>query len=180
MPHPVHLLVVPERADGRRRGLGAAPRRYTRRIHFREGWRGPLGQGRFASFARDERYRRRAARYVERHPVRAKLCRVPWRWRWSSAPAQVAGQDDGVVRVAPLRERGKDGREYVREPLAAQEEELWRRHERTGRPLGAAAFLDRVESLPGRIVRPRQTRPQAKGTGEIRMVRLCSKPPSGP
>jgi putative transposase len=42
--------------------------------------------------------------------VRAKLCRVPWRWRWSSAAAHLAGEDDGVVRVAPLLERVKDWR----------------------------------------------------------------------
>ncbi|MCL5279948.1 MAG: hypothetical protein M1376_08595 [Planctomycetes bacterium] len=34
------------------------------------------------------------------------------------------------------------------------QEELWRRHERTGRPLGAPAFLDRVERRLGRVVRP--------------------------
>ncbi|MCL5281152.1 MAG: transposase, partial [Planctomycetes bacterium] len=131
MPNHVHLIVVPESEDGLRRALGEAHRRYTRRINFREGWRGHLWQGRFASFALDEAYLRRAARYVELNPVRAKLCRVPWRWPWSSAAAHVAGQDDGVVRVAPLLERVKDWRAYLREPREAAEEELWRRHERT-------------------------------------------------
>jgi len=83
MPNHVHLIVVPENEDGLRRGLGEAHRRYTRRINFRAGWRGHLWQGRFASFAMDERYLRRAARYVELNPVRAKLCRMPWRWPWS-------------------------------------------------------------------------------------------------
>jgi putative transposase len=72
----------------------------------------------------DERYLLRAARYVELNPVRAKLCRMPWRWRWSSAAAHVAGAEDGVVRVAPLLERVKDWREYLRAPLEAAEEEL--------------------------------------------------------
>jgi putative transposase len=113
-------------------------------------------------FALDEHYLRRAARYVELNPVRAKLCRRPWRWPWSSAAAHVAGQDDGVVRVAPLLERVKDWREYLLEPLEAAEEELWRQHERTGRPLGESAFLDRVERLLGRIVRPAQRGPKPK------------------
>jgi putative transposase len=166
MPNHVHLIVVPESEDGLRRALGEAHRRYTRRINFREGWRGHLWQGRFASFAMDERYLLRAARYVELNPVRAKLCRVPWRWRWSSAAAHVAGQEDGLVRVTPLLERVKDWREYLLEPLEAKEEELWRQHERTGRPLGESAFLDRVESLLGRRVRPakrgRKPKPQEK------------------
>ena len=162
MPNHVHLIVVPESEDGLRRGLGEAHRRYTRRINFREGWRGHLWQGRFASFAMDEGYLLRAARYVELNPVRARLCRVPWRWRWSSAAAHVGGIDDGVVRVTPLRERVKDWREYLMEPLEAKQEEVWRRHERTGRPLGEAAFLDRIEAVLGRPVRPAKRGPKPK------------------
>ena len=109
MPNHVHLIVVPESEDGLRRGLGEAHRRYTRRINFRDGWRYHRWQGRFASFAMDERYLLRAARYGELNPVRAKLCRVPWRWRWSSVAAHVAGRDDGVVCVSPLLERVKVG-----------------------------------------------------------------------
>ncbi len=169
MPNHVHLIVVPDSEESLRRALGEAHRRYTRRINFREGWRGHLWQGRFASFAMDETYLLRATRYVELNPVRAKLCRVPWRWRWSSAAAHVAGHDNGVVRVAPLLERVKDWREYLMEPLEA-EEELWRRHERTGRPLGAPAFLDRVEGVLGRLCAARQARPEAKTSAEISMV----------
>jgi putative transposase len=121
MPNQVHLIVVPESEDGLRRGLGEAHRRYTRRIHFREGWRGHLWQGRFASFAMDERYLLRAARYVELNPVRAKLCRIPWRGRWSGAVAHVAGGDDGLVRVGPLLERVKDWRQYLMAPLEAEQ-----------------------------------------------------------
>jgi putative transposase len=113
-----------------------------------------LWQGRFASFALDEKYLLRAVRYVELNPVRAKLCRVPWRWRWSSAGAHMAGRDDGLVRVAPMLARVKDWREYLGEALAVEETELLRRHERTGRPLGAPAFLTRIEQKLGRLVRP--------------------------
>ena len=150
----MHLIVVPDSEDGLRRALGEAHRRYTRRINFREGWRGHLWQGRFASFAMDERYLLRAARYVELNPVRAKLCRAPWRWRWSSAAAHVAGRDDGLVRVAPLLKRVKDWREFLTEAVEADEADLLRRHERPGRPLGKPAFLDRIEATLGRIVRP--------------------------
>ena len=134
--------------------MGEAHRRYTRRINFREGWRGHLWQGRFASFAMDGRHLLRAARYVELNPVRAKLCRAAWRWRWSSAAAHVTGRDDDLVRVEPLLERVKDWREFLLEAVQADEAELWRRHERTGRPVGAPAFLDRIEKMLGRTVRP--------------------------
>jgi putative transposase len=154
MPNHVHLIAVPESEDGLRRGLGEAHRRYTRRINFREGWRGHLWQGRFASFPMDNRYLMRAARYVELNPVRAKLCRVPWRWPWSSAAAHIAGKDDALVRVRPLLERTGDWREFLSEGLEVNDAELFRRHERTGRPLGEASFLERIENVLGRIVRP--------------------------
>jgi hypothetical protein len=48
------------------------------------------------------------------------------------------------------------------EPLQAPEEELWCRHERTRRPLGEPAFLDNVESLLGRLVRPAKRGPKPK------------------
>jgi putative transposase len=156
MPDHVHLIAVPESDDGLRRGLGEAHRRYTRRINFRKGWRGHLWQGRFASFAMDNRYLMRAARYVELNPVRAKLCRVPWRWAWSSAAAHIAGQDDALVRVKPLLKRTGDWREFLTEGLEVDDAELFRRHERTGRPLGEAPFLERIEKALGRMVRPRK------------------------
>ena len=162
MPNHVHLIVVPESEDGLRRGLGEAHRRYTRRVNFREGWRGHLWQGRFASFPMDDLYLMRAARYVELNPVRAKLCRVPWRWRWSSASAHVAGRDDDLVRVKPLLERTGDWREFLAEGLEIDDAESFRRHERTGRPLGEASFMERIEKALGRIVHPNKPGPKPK------------------
>ena len=54
MTNHVHLIVVPETETSLARGLGEAHRHYTRRVHFREGWRGYLWQGRFASVPLDE------------------------------------------------------------------------------------------------------------------------------
>jgi len=49
MPNHLHLIAVPRSADGLRRAIGEVHRRYTRMVNFREGWRGHLWQGRFAS-----------------------------------------------------------------------------------------------------------------------------------
>jgi putative transposase len=160
MPNHVHLIMVPDDEEGLRRALGETHRRYTRRINLREGWRGYLWQGRFASFVMDERHLLRAARYVELNPVRAKLCRTPWRWPWSSAAAHVAGCDDGLVRVGPLLERVKDWREFLMETAVGDQDELLRCHARTGRPLGEATFLDHVEQVLHRIVRPAKRGPK--------------------
>jgi len=98
MPNHVHLIVVPQSAESLRRAIGKAHRRYTRWINFREGWRGHLWQGRFASLVMDEDHLLTAARYVELNPVRAGLVQAPSRYRWSSAAAHPRGRDDVLVQ----------------------------------------------------------------------------------
>ena len=59
----MHLILVPASEDGLRAALGDAHRRYARRINFREGWRGYLFQGRFASYPMDDAHLMAAVRY---------------------------------------------------------------------------------------------------------------------
>src|SRR5262245_58898186 len=56
MPNHSHLIAVLQAADGLRRAIGEAHRRFSRRVNFRQRWRGHLWQGRFASFVMDEPY----------------------------------------------------------------------------------------------------------------------------
>src|SRR3990172_8805444 len=146
MPNHVHLIAVPKTEDGLRQAIGEAHRRYTRRINFREQWRGYLWQGRFSSFIMDKPYLLAAARYVELNPVRAKLVQRAREWPWSSAKAHLSGRDDRLVSVAPLLAMANDWKAFLKS--AIQEEDLrdLRGHGRTGRPLGRPAFLDRLES----------------------------------
>ena len=44
MENHVHLIAVPKQIDSLERGVGEAHRKYSRRINFREGWRGHLWQ----------------------------------------------------------------------------------------------------------------------------------------
>ena len=164
MPNHVHLILVPRDADGLRRALGEAHRRYTRRVNFREGWRGHLWQERFHSFALDEGHLLAAARYVELNPVRAGLARRARDWRWSSARAHLAGKDDALVQVAPLLELVPDWRAFLAGGLAEDALEAIRRHARTGRPLGSAAFLEALEARLDRALRPgkRGRKPKAQ------------------
>ena len=81
MTNHVHLIAVPETADGLRRAMGEAHRRYTAAINKREQWTGPLWQGRFSSVVMDEEHLLTAARYVELNPVRAKMARAADEYR---------------------------------------------------------------------------------------------------
>ena len=140
MPNHVHLVAVPKSADGLRRAIGEAHRRYTRHVNFREGWRGHLWQGRFASFVMDEAYLLAAARYIERNPLRARLVSKPGDYAWSSAGAHLKGKDDGLVKVAPLRELISDWRSFLAAADTEEECMLLRKHEKTGRPLETLAL----------------------------------------
>jgi len=162
MPNHVHLIAVPNSADELRRAIGEAHRRYTRRVNFREGWRGHLWQGRFASCPLDESYLLAATRYIEQNPIRAGLVDRPEEYLWSSASAHLSGKDDALVKVAPLLERVGDWRTFLAMNAAEEEMTQVRRHERSGRPLGAMPFLERVERQLGRAIRRRRPGPQAK------------------
>ncbi len=162
MPNHVHLVMVPGDEDALRAALGEAHRRYTRRINFREDWRGHLWQERFHSFPMDEDHLLACVRYVELNPVRAKLAKRPERWRWSSAKAHLAGTDDALVSVAPLLERVGDWRAVLRSGLDDEPLERLRRHGRTGRPLGNEAFLDRLEKSTGRRLHRQKPGPKPK------------------
>ena len=142
--------------EGLRRAVGEAHRRYTRHINFRHKWRGYLWQGRFASFVMDESYLLAAARYVELNPVRAGLAASTEQWRWSSARSHLCGQDDCLVKVGPLLAMVADWKSFL--DSAVREEELRELHQhgRTGRPLGDEPFLDRLEQMAGRILRPQK------------------------
>jgi len=53
----------------------------------------------------DEPHLLAAARYVALNPVVAGLVSRPEDWPWSSARAHLAGEDDELAIVAPLRAR---------------------------------------------------------------------------
>jgi putative transposase len=162
MPNHVHLIAVPESAEALQRAIGEAHRRYTRAVNLREDWRGHLWQGRFASFPMDQDHLLAAARYVELNPVRARLKRRPDSYRWSSARAHLDGRDDGLVKVAPLLEMVPDWASFLAGGLTGEQAEAFRRHERTGRPLGGDSFMAKLERKLGRSLARRKPGPKAK------------------
>ena len=170
MPNHVHLIAAPKTEEGLRRAIGETHRRYTRRINFREKCRGYLWQGRFASFIMDEPYLLAAARYVELNPVRAKLVDRARAWPWSSAKAHLSGRDDRLVKVAPLLAMVGDWKAFLRSAIGEEELRDLREHGRTGRPLGSSAFLDRLEGLVGRVLKPQKPGPKAKSRTSRRKV----------
>lgn len=156
MPNHIHLVAVPQSEDSLRRAIGEAHRRYTRRINFREKWRGYLWQGRFASFVMDEPYLLAAVRYVELNPVRANLVADAADWRWSSATAHLLGRDDRLVKVAPMLAMVPNWRPLLDSAMVEEELKQLRSHSGTGQPFGNSESIEGLEHTVGRILRPRK------------------------
>jgi len=163
MPNHVHLIVVPKSEDGLRQAIGEAHRRYTRRVNFREQWRGHLWQGRFASFVLDEPHLLACARYVELNPVRARLTTAPSEYRWSSARAHIKRKDDCLVKVGPLLALAKNWRRLLTSAATDEQIKAFCEHERTGRPLGEENFQKRLEKKLGRVLRRQKPGPKKPG-----------------
>ena len=161
MPNHVHLIAVPETLDGLSRAIGEAHRRYTRHINFREGWRGYLWQGRFASFVIDEGHFLAALRYVELNPVRAGLVENPGDWPWSSAHAHLTGEADPLLSdTADMKDYIGDWETFLALDIEEAQLSLHRHHSRTGRPLGSAPFILQLEQTLGRFLRKRKPGPK--------------------
>jgi putative transposase len=173
MDNHVHLILVPESAGSLRAALGEAHRRYTRRVNFREGWRGYLFQGRFASYPMADTHLVAAIRYVENNPVAARMVDRAEDWPWSSARSHIAGRrlkDDPLTDVEALGAHVRNWRAMLRHGAElgdadAAGEALARQIEarlRTGRPLGPEEWIARQEKALGRSLAPRKRGPKPK------------------
>jgi putative transposase len=167
MENHVHLILVPERADGLRATLGEAHRRYTRHVNFREGWRGHLFQARFASYPMDDAHLMAAVRYVELNPVAAGMVGRAADWPWSSAASHIAGKraaDDPLTDVAALGRHVRNWRAMLRSGLSAADLEApdeaaaaaIEARLRTGRPLAEAEWIAQHEAALDRPLAPRR------------------------
>lgn len=166
MPNHVHVIVVPDDEDGLRRTFADAHRRYTGFINARHRWTGHLWQGRFGAVAMDEAHLEHAMRYVSLNPLRAGLVARAEDWRWSSVRAHLAGEDDGLVRVAPGLDRYGDFAAFLGSP--DDDAGAWRalrRSETTGRPLGSADWIAVLETRTGRTLAPQKRGPKPKVSG---------------
>ena len=92
----------------------------------------------------------------------------------------MVAEDDVLVKAQALLERFGDwtavlgGGGTKRHPgalssgLGEDDGDLVRRHERTGHPLGTPAFVDRLERLLRRMLKPQKRGPKPKRQGRSR------------
>jgi len=153
MPNHVHLILTPSDADGLRRALAPAHRRFAGHVNARLGRTGHFWQGRFGAVAMDEAHLAAALRYVALNPVRARLVERPQDWRWSSVHAQLGGHGDGITAVEAVSERFPDFAALIAPGPDPEAFDRLRQAESIGRPLGDDSFIGSLEERTQRILR---------------------------
>jgi putative transposase len=156
MDNHVHLVVIPRDENGLARGIGTTHKMYTRMVNFREGWRGYLWQGRFSSFPLNMNHLLAVIRYVERNPVRAGIVPQPCDYMWSSARYHVLGYPSNVLSAHDDIISPNDLRSFLSTPELEEQDRIFRKLSRTGRPLGDEHFVRQLEKLSGRLLRPQK------------------------
>ena len=111
----------------------------------------------------DEEHLAAALRYVSLNPVRARLVKRAQDWRWASTRAHLAGKDDGLTALAPIRARFPRFADLLATEPDADMLARLRAAESIGRPLGDDGFLAMIERATRRRLRPGKRGPKSKG-----------------
>lgn len=163
MPNHVHLIAVPSDKDGLRETFADAHRRYTGYINARLRTTGHLWQGRFGSVVMDESHLFSAVRYVSLNPVRARLVSNAQDWQWSSVAAHLSGKDDNLVKVAPILDRYGNFAAFLGGTTDDEAEfKRLRQSETTGRPWGDDAWVEKLEDMTGKTLKPQKRGPKTQ------------------
>ena len=160
MDNHVHLIAVPEKENSFAYGFAQAHKHYTRRINFRENWRGYLWEGRFKSYPLSEFHLYAAIRYIERNPVRAKIIKNAWDYPWSSARAHVFKEKNILLDKNFLTSDIPDWKAFLSEEDKPDNVSLLKLHAATGRPLGDDKFIKAIEDETGRELKKRKPGPK--------------------
>lgn len=174
MPNHVHLVLVPADEDGLRRALAPAHRAYAGHVHARLQRTGHFWQGRFGCVAMDDAHAQAAIVYGLMNPVRARLAERAEDWRWSSVHALLGRADDGMTDVEAVRERLPDLEAWLAAGEESAASERLRRAETIGRPLGHAAFIEAIEGMMSRPLKPAK---RGRKRREIRPMEISALSP---
>lgn len=156
LPNQVHLIAVPRTENALAAAIGETHRRYTVHINAKNSWRGHLFQDRFFSYAMDERFMLRAARFIENLPVISGIAPKADNYLWSSARCHVRLADNSLITEKAVLKTMPDWTAFLDRPMDPQEMDAIRLHLQTGRPRGSEGFIDAVEATIGRTVRPQK------------------------
>jgi putative transposase len=168
MNNHVHFIVMPHKEDSLADTFHIVHTRYSQYFNKKMKATGHLWQGRFYSCVLDERHLLVAARYIERNPVRGGMVKKPTDYIWSSAKEHAAISNNDIINTISLFKyievRQNEWKGFVEISDNPDGVSAIRKHTMTGRPLGNATFVQRLEKVFGRrlhalpVGRPKETR----------------------
>jgi putative transposase len=156
MTNHIHIIATPTGSDSLSKTMGRVNLLYSQYISYMHGRTGHLWQNRFYSCPLDTNHYYEALCYIEQNPVRAKISRYPWTYRWSSAGFHIGGVDEiGLMNKTRWHRQssGLDWKNLLRAKMERFDIDRLRIHCRTGRPLGTDRFLSKLETVVGRRLR---------------------------
>lgn len=157
MANHIHLIAIPTAKDSLANAIGRTHFVYTQYINRFHNRSGHLWQGRFYSCCLDERHFLLAMRYIERNPVRARICRKPWAYKWSSAASHTElGNSSDLLNLRRWYKTvcPTEWKKLLAGDIEEKETRKLRTNTHTGRPLGSDSFMSKLERIAGHRLRP--------------------------
>jgi len=156
MTNHLHLVAVPEHENSLARVLKPVNLRYAQYVNRVQGWCGRLWQERFYSCPMDPGHTLTAVRYVEQNPVRAGLVSTTEEYPWSSAAGHAGRRVDPLLSDSRGLLSGiENWADWLQDDDETGRLARLKLYTRTGRPLGAEAFVRQIELRTGRELRPK-------------------------
>ena len=164
MTNHIHLVAVPKQRLSLGNTCRDAHTVYAMRFNRQTEMTGHVWQGRFYSCPLDESHLWAAVRYVERNPVRAGMVEQAADYKWSSAHARCTGAADPLLADNfPPFGVIENWSEWLAVETASETEAV-RTATRTGRPCGSFDFVETLEGMLKRRLRPSKRGRKRRGS----------------
>ncbi len=153
MDNHVHFVAVPRHKTSLAKAMGLTQMRFAQLLNRKKGWTGHLWSDRFFSTPLDWDHFKKAVRYSERNPVRARLVHLAEEYHWSSARSHVYGVIDPLLSkkaLFGLDEEIGDWSQWLSEDDDDVFIKRLRADTKSGRPSGSQAFLEKIQVETGR------------------------------
>jgi putative transposase len=159
MSNHVHVVAIPRRPGALAAAFHHVHGRYASYWNVAHTGRGHVWQGRFYSCPMDAGHLWTAMRYTELNPVRAGLVTQAAEWPWSSASAHCgSAAPNECLELAMWRQQWSEStwRAFLQQGETETELRAVRRATQSGRPLGPAEFVQKLESGTQRRLTPQK------------------------
>ena len=147
----MHFIVIPKEEESLAKLFNNTHMRYAQYLNRQRNQKGHFWQGRFYSCILDETHLYRAIRYVENNPVKAKIVKEAWEYKWSSAADHTQEREKLIIKLKSLG-KIEDWKEYLKEEDVEMVNEIRLKTQR-GLVVGTEKFVDKLEKKLNRFLK---------------------------